>query len=203
MLVGFVMEKKLRILAAADLHGDVDIAKRLSAKGLKEKVDLVVLAGDIYGYAEGEPGILELFRKAGQKVLFVPGNCDFDEEHEMLKKEGKSIHNYYVTYGGVGIVGIGNPNWKLSLDAGDLAEIKRNFSRMKAGKRVLVSHLHAAGTKAEFSGIPGDDVIREAVDEFKPDLLIAAHIHEGEGIEDKIGGTRVVQVGRRGKIILI
>jgi Icc-related predicted phosphoesterase len=195
------MEKKLRILAAADLHGDVDIARKLSAKGKREKVDLVVLAGDVYGYREGETGILAPFRKAGQKVVFVPGNCDFDEEHEMLKREGKSIHNYYVTYGGVGIAGIGDPNWKLSLDEGDLAEIKKNFGRMKAGKRILVSHLHAAGTKAEFSGIPGDDVIRDAVDELKPDLLIAAHIHEGEGIEDKIGKTKVVQVGRRGKVI--
>jgi Icc-related predicted phosphoesterase len=194
-------EKKLKILAAADLHGSLDVAKRLSEKGKKEKVDLVVLAGDIYGYSEGKSGILKPFRDAGQKVVFVPGNCDFDEEHEMLKREGKSIHNYYVTYGGVGIAGIGDPNWKLCLDKGDLAEIKRNFGRMKAGKKILVSHLHAAGTKAEFSGIPGDDVIRDAVDEFKPDLLIAAHIHEGEGIEDKIGKTRVVQVGRRGKVI--
>jgi len=201
MLVWFFMEKKLRILAAADLHGDLDIAKKLSKKGLKEKVDLVVLAGDIYGYGEGDEDILGPFEKAGQKVVFVPGNCDFAEEHEILKRRAKSIHNYYVTYGGVGIVGIGNPNWKLCLDKGDLAEIKKNFNRMKSGKRVLVSHLHARGTKAELSGILGDDVIREAVDEFKPDLLIAAHIHEGEGIEDKIGGTRVVQVGRRGKVI--
>jgi Icc-related predicted phosphoesterase len=89
------------------------------------------------------------------------------------------------------------------LDKGDLADIKKNFGRIKAGKRVLVSHLHAAGTKAEFSGIPGDEVIREVVDEFKPDLLIAAHIHEGEGIEDRIGKTRVVQVGRRGKVLEI
>lgn len=201
MLVGFVMEKKLRILAAADLHGDVDIAKRLSAKGLKEKVDLVVLAGDIYGYAEGEPGILELFRKAGQKVLFVPGNCDFDEEHERLRKMGKSIHNYYVTYGDVGIAGIGSPNWKLSLDDGDLVAIRNNFERMKPKKRILVSHLHAAGTMAEFSGIAGEEILRDAVKEFKPNLLISAHIHEAEGIEDRIGKTRVVQVGRRGKII--
>ena len=193
--------KKLRILAAADLHGSLDIAKKLSMKAKRNKVDLVVLAGDVYGYSDGEVGILEPFRKAGQKVVFVPGNCDFDAEHEMLKKEAKSIHNYYVTYGDVGILGIGNPNWKLSLDVNDLAEIKRNFGRMKAGKRVLVSHLHAAGTKAEFSGIPGDEIIRDAVDEFKPDLLIAAHIHESEGIEDRIGGTRVVQVGRTGKII--
>ena len=203
MLVWVFMEKKLRILVAADLHGDLDIARKLSAKGKREKVDLVVLAGDVYGYSEGKAGILGPFVKAGQKVLFVPGNCDFDKEYEMLKKEGKSIHNYYVTYGDVGIAGIGSPNWKLSLDEGDLGEIKRNFERMKPAKRILVSHLHAKGTKAEFSGIEGDKILRRAVKDFQPDLLISAHIHEGEGIEDKIGKTRVVQVGRRGKIIEI
>ena len=188
------MSNKLRILAAGDLHGDLDIAKKLSKKGKKAKVDLVVLAGDIYGYSEGEAGILKPFRDAGQKVVFVPGNCDFDEEHEMLKREAKSIHNYYVTYGEVGIAGIGSPNWKLSLDDDDLSEIKRNFDRMKPAKRILVSHLHAAGTGAEFSGVPGENVLRKAVKDFKPDLLISAHIHEAEGIEDKIGKTKVVQV---------
>ena len=193
--------KKLRILAAADLHGSLDIAKKLSMKAKRNKVDLVVLAGDIYGYSEGEEGILGPFEKAGQKVVFVPGNCDFDEECAMLEREGKNIHNYYVTYGGVGIAGIGSPNWKLSLDDEDLAGIKKNFEKMKPAKRILVSHLHAQGTAAEFSGIPGEKVLRKAVKDFKPDLLISAHIHEAEGIEDKIGKTRVVQVGRRGKII--
>ncbi len=196
-----MVNKKLKILAAGDLHGSLNIAKRLSAKGKREKVDLVVLAGDIYGYTDGDEGILEPFRKAKQKVIFVPGNCDFDEECVMLAKEGKSIHNYYVTYGGVGIAGIGSPNWKLSLDGGDLESIKRNFEKMKPVKRILVSHLHASGTTAEFSGIPGDKILRKAVKYFKPDLLIAAHIHEGEGIEDKIGKTRVVQVGRKGMIL--
>ena len=197
------MDKKLKILAAGDLHGSLDIAKKLSAKGKREKVDLVVLAGDIYGYSEGSVGILEPFRKAGQKVVFVPGNCDFDEEYVMLAREGKSIHNYYVTYGEVGIAGIGSPNWKLSLDDADLESIRLNFEKMKPKKKILVSHLHASGTMAEFSGIPGDEILRKAVKDFKPDLLIAAHIHEGEGIEDKIGKTKVVQVGRKGKILEI
>lgn len=39
--------------------------------------------------------------------------------------------------------------------------------------------------------------------DFKPDLLIAAHIRESEGIEDKIGKTKVVQVGWKGKILEI
>ena len=197
------MDKKLRILAAGDLHGDFDIAKKLSAKAKKSKVDLVVLAGDIYGYETGDEGILSPFRKAGQKVVFVPGNCDFDGECKMLEREGKNIHNYYVTYGDVGIAGIGSPNWKLSLDNDDLTRIKKNFDRMKPKKKILVSHLHAEGTAAEFSGVPGEKVLRKAVKDFKPDLLISAHIHEAEGIEEKIGKTRVVQVGRRGKILEI
>jgi len=197
-----VGNRRLRILAAGDLHGSLDVARKLAKKGKKENVDLVILAGDIYGYNEGKPGILEPFMKAGQRVVFVPGNCDFDEDLEKLGS-GKNIHGYYVSYGGVGIVGIGSPNWKLSLDGEDLESIKRNFSRMKDKKRILVSHLHAEGTLAEFSGIPGERVVREAVEEFCPDLLIAAHIHEGEGIEDMIGMTKVVQVGRRGSILEI
>ncbi|MCK5449565.1 metallophosphoesterase [Candidatus Pacearchaeota archaeon] len=197
------MMKKLKILAAGDLHGDMGIAKKLSEKAKKGKVDLVVLAGDIYGYTPGDGKILEPFRKANQKIVFVPGNCEFDEECEMLARDGKSIHNYYVTYGGVGIAGIGSPNWKLELDEEDLEGIKKNFEKMKAGKRILVSHLHAEGTSAEFSGIPGDKILKRAVKYFKPDLLISAHIHEAEGIEDKIGKTKVIQVGRRGKILEI
>jgi Icc-related predicted phosphoesterase len=195
--------KKLKILAAGDIHGDFDIAKKLSEKGKKGKVDLVVLAGDIYGYGGEGEGILNTFKKAGQKVVFVPGNLDFDENLEDLNKVGRNIDNYYVNYSGVGIVGIGSPNWKLSLGKEDLKSIKKNFSRMKNKKRILVSHLHASGTLAEFSGVPGEKVLREAVEEFKPDLLIAAHIHEGEGIEDKIGTTKVIQVGKKGKILEI
>lgn len=196
------MKKKLRILAAGDLHGDVGIAEKLSAKGKKAKVDLVILAGDIYGYQEGGKGILDPFVKAGQKVAFVPGNLDFDENVLELK-DGKNIHGYYVSYGDVGIAGIGSGNWKLRLDEDDLKLVRWNLSKMKNKKKILVSHLHAEGTLAEFSGIPGDEVVRMTVEEFEPDLLIAAHIHEGEGIEDRIGRTRVVQVGRRGTILEI
>ncbi len=200
------MRKKLKILAAGDLHGDFGVAKKLSSKAKKNKVDLVVLAGDIYGYDDGEPGILEPFAKAGQKVLFVPGNCDFEREVEWLSENGKNISNKYVNYHGIGIAGIGSPDWKLWLDEVDLANIKKNFSKIKSSKKILVSHLHAAGTKAEllgFEGWSGDEVLRHAVERFKPDFLISAHIHEAEGIEDVIGKTRVIQVGRRGKILEI
>tara|TARA_Y100000034_G_C6813743_1_gene365918 strand:- start:8 stop:601 length:594 start_codon:yes stop_codon:yes gene_type:complete len=197
------MEKKLKILAAGDLHGDIRLSKKLSKKAKKEKVDLVVLSGDINDSEDFGGKMLEPFSKANQRVLFIPGNWETGEEHEAMKKFGKSIHNYYVNYGNVGIVGIGSEDWHLELDKEDFKMIKENFDRMKSKKRILVSHLHAEGTGAEFSGIPGDKVLRKAVEKFKPDLLISSHIHEAEGIEDKIGKTKVIQVGSRGKILEI
>jgi Icc-related predicted phosphoesterase len=197
------MDKKLKILAAGDLHGDIGLSKKLSKKAKKEKVDLVVLSGDINGSEDLGNKMLMPFSEANQRVLFIPGNWESSGEHEAMKKFGKSIHNYYVNYGDVGIVGIGSEDWHLELDKEDFKMIKENFDRMKSKKRILVSHLHAEGTGAEFSGIPGDKILRKAVEEFKPDLLISSHIHEAEGVEDKIGKTRVVQVGKKGKILEI
>ena len=47
-------EKKLRILAAGDIHGNTKLAKELAEKAKKEKVDLVILTGDIVGLIETE-----------------------------------------------------------------------------------------------------------------------------------------------------
>ncbi len=203
MFVLFFMEKKLKILAAGDLHGDIDTAKRLSGRAKRESVDLIVLTGDIRGFANDEMKVLTPFLKANQKVVFISGNWDSFGEHYFIGNNIKSIHKRYVVYNNVGILGIGSPDWKLSLDPFDLKEIKNNFKKMKSKKKVLVSHLHARRTRAEFSGFAGDKFLRDAIDELKPDLFISSHIHEAEGIEEKIGKTKVIQVGRKGKIIEI
>jgi Icc-related predicted phosphoesterase len=197
------MGKKLRILAAADLHGSVDIARFLSDKAKRNKADLVVLAGDINGFRSDE-AVLAPFFEARQKVAFVPGNWETEEDQEEFSRGGaKNLHLYYVTYNDVGIAGVGTGDWKFSIEEKEFEAIKKNFVRMKAKKRILVSHVHAAGTGAEFSGFGGDRLLRKAVEEFKPDLLISAHIHEAEGLVDKIGKTKVIQVGRKGKILEI
>ena len=190
----------VRILAAADLHGSYTLARDLAKKAVDNKVDLVVLAGDIHGAKEGDGNILDSFLKVNKKVLFIPGNWDSDSEHLKLREKAKSIHHYYVRYDEVSIAGIGSPNMKISLDDNDFFEIKKQFDKMKSNKKILVSHLHAEGTKAEFSGIKGDKILRKAINYFQPDILISAHIHESEGIEDKVGRTKVFQVGRKGRI---
>ncbi len=201
-----VKEKtSLRILAAGDLHGSGKVAKDLAAKAKKEKVDLVVLAGDLHGMYETEE-IIEPFKKNNQKVVFVPGNWDSSIEVDLLTYEHgiKNIDAYYVTYNGVDIVGFGSADWDLTpKDSVVFKKLNKNFERIKtkSGKKILVSHIHAAGTRAENFGIPGSKGLRTVVERFHPDVLISAHIHEAEGIEDLIGKTKVFQVGKRGKII--
>ena len=43
----------------------------------------------------------------------------------------------------------------------------------------------------------------KAIKQFKPDILLHGHIHEASGFEEYIGKTKVINVGREGKIIEI
>ena len=47
----------------------------------------------------------------------------------------------------------------------------------------------------------GSESVRRAIEELKPDVHICGHIHETHGIEEMIGKTRVINVGKTGKII--
>ncbi len=198
-------EKKLRILAAGDLHGDSELAKKLAEKAEKENVDLVVLLGDIHGQTESK-GLIYPFKKIGKKVVFVPGNWDTTLEANTLT-EIYGITNLdakYAIYDDVGILGVGNPNFQMNIDESkSIKKLRENFGKVKTRKRILISHLHAKNTRAEFSGIKGSKALRQAIDEFQPDLFLSAHIHEAEGLEEKIGKTTLINVGRKGKIIEI
>ena len=74
---------------------------------------------------------------------------DWDVSLKELSKVGQNIDGRYVTYGDVGIAGVGSGNWTLALKEKDLKSIKKNFAKMKNKRQVLVSHLHATGTTAE------------------------------------------------------
>jgi len=200
----------MKILAAGDIHGDIKLAKALAKKAEKEKVDLVVLCGDIIEDDQEQSGVIEPFVKKKQKVLFVPGN------HESLATADfladfygiKNIHGYYVKYKDVGIVGCSGVNIGMNqISESEIFDIlKQGFDKIKnLKKKIMVTHTHPEGGKiAEFTDfVPGSSGITKAIKELKPDLLLCGHVHEAAGIEEKIGKTRVIDVGRSGKIIKI
>jgi len=196
--------KKLRILAAGDIHGDAKLSEKLAERAEKEKVDLVVLTGDIAGSVNTR-GIIKPFIDRKQKVIFVPGNWETSEDADNFSRIYgiKNLDKNYVVYKNIGIFGIGSKDWALFPDnERTFKKLDNDFQKIKnLEKKIMISHLHAAGTKSELSGIPGDEGLRKAIDKFQPDIFIHSHIHELEGVEEKIGKTRVIHAGRRGKII--
>lgn len=203
-------EKKLKILAAGDIHGDTGLAKKLAERAKKEKVDLVVLCGDLtYGERSTE-NIIGPFKKLHEKVLLVPGNHETIATADFLAElyGVKNIHGYSVKYGDVGLFGAGGANIGLfKMEEKEIYDVlKKGFDKIKyLKKKIMVTHVHPSGTIIEkFSNIfPGSDGVKKAVNKFKPDLLLCSHVHEAEGIEEKIGKTKVINVGRKGKIIEI
>lgn len=206
--LGLQRKDKLKILAAGDLHGDKSLAEKLADKAQKEHVDLVILCGDLT-YAESNiEGIIGPFRKRNEKVLLIPGNHETIATADFLSElyGVKNIHGYSVKYKDVGIFGAGGANIGLfQIPEDEIFDLlKKGYEKIRyLKKKIMVTHVHPSGTKMEklTSIFPGSAGVRKAIDTFMPDILLCSHVHEAEGIEEKIGKTKVINVGRKGKII--
>lgn len=197
----------MKILAAGDIHGDSLHCEKLAERAKKEKVDLVILCGDLTFSELSTDNIIGPFVKAKKKVLLIPGNHETVATADFLADVYgvKNIHGYSVKYKDVGIFGCGGANIGLfQLDEDEIfkllkkGEEKINYLK----KKIMVTHVHPTGSTIEkFTDIfPGSSGVRKALEEFKPDLLLCSHVHEAEGIEEKIGKTKIMNVGKQGKI---
>lgn len=202
------MVKKTKILAAADIHGDSKIAKKLAEKATKEKVDLVVLCGDILGWTETK-NIIKPFKDKKKKVIILPGNWDSFATIDFLAEiyGVKNIHGYSVRYNNIGFFGAGGAEGP-GPDIISEKELWKTLKKAHGGikgieRKIMVTHAHPAGSLSEFTGVRGSKAIAKAIKQFKPEILLHGHIHEAEGMEGVIGKTKVINVGRKGKILEI
>lgn len=199
---------KTKILAVGDIHGDTGLVKKLAQKAKKENVDLVILAGDMTFVESSIDNLIGPFIKANKQVLLIPGNHESLATVDFLAQmypKTKNIHGYSFKKNNLGIFGAGG---------GDVINItpdKEIFSALQKGhkniknveKKIMVTHMHHKGSKSEFSGWPGSRAVKKAIKEFRPNILISAHIHEAAGIEEKIGKTKVINVSRKAKVFEI
>jgi Icc-related predicted phosphoesterase len=202
--------KKTKILAIGDIHGDKGLVKKLAEKAKKENVDLIIIAGDLTWLEQPAKNIIEPLNNLGKKILLIPGNHEtiptiksFENKYPNVK----NIHGDFVKEGNLGIFGAGyattvGPFW---IEEKELfGHLKRSHEKIKdSPKTIMVTHMHHRGGKAEFSGFIGSKAVKRAVEEFKPDILISAHIHEAGGLEEKKGKTKIINVSRKAKVFEI
>ncbi|MFA6974237.1 MAG: metallophosphoesterase [Parcubacteria group bacterium] len=200
--------KKTKILAVGDIHGDTGLVKKLAEKAKKENVDLVILAGDLTLAENSTKNLIGPFIKAKKQVLLIPGNHESVATADFLAElyGAKNIHGYSFKTGNLGIFGAGGADIGISnISESELfGLLKQGHEHIKnLNKQIMVTHMHPAGSKSEFSGFKGSKAIRKAVKEFQPDFLINSHIHEASGFEETIGKTRVINVSKKEKIFEI
>jgi len=201
----------MRILVAGDLHGDKTAAKTLSERAEHENVDLVILSGDITMFGKGHEGLLGYFAKKGIKTGILHGNHDDPSIVDFLS-EVYSMTNFHGVgrkYDSVGIFGCGGAN--IGLNQMTEKEIYDTiikafysiYSLDKINKKIMVTHVHPSETEIESMSkfVKGSSGLRRAVERLKPDFLFCSHVHEAQGLEEKIGNTTVFCVGKEGKIL--
>ncbi|MBD3203127.1 hypothetical protein GF327_02450 [Candidatus Woesearchaeota archaeon] len=198
----------MKILASGDIHGDMNLAERLAKKAKKKKVDLVVLCGDLTYAEQSTDNLIGPFVKRKQKVVLIPGNHETVATADFLADlyGVTNLHGYSIKVGDIGFFGAGGANIGVfQLDEDEIFNLlKKGHDKVKSlRKKIMVTHVHPSDSKMEkLSNIfPGSKGVKKAIDNFKPDFLLCSHVHEAEGIEEKIGDTKVINVGREGKII--
>lgn len=203
-------QKKTKILAIGDLHGDQNLVKRLAKRAKDEDVDLVIIAGDLTWLEQSTKNLIGPFVKEHKEVLLIPGNHETMSTIRTLTEtypKTRHLHGYSVRKNDIGIFGAGyeSSTGPFCLEDEEIFKIlkKGNDNIKYLKKKIMVTHAHPRGSIAEFSGFPGSKAVTKAVKEFKPDILISAHIHEAGGLQEKIGKTTVFHVGRKPTIFEI
>lgn len=198
------MTKKTKILAVGDIHGDQGLVKKLADRAKKENVDLIILAGDLTLAEMSTKNMIGPFLKAKKKVLLIPGNHESlataDFLTQMYSPDTTNIHGYSFKQNDLGIFGAGGGDVGINtIKESEIFELlKKGHNSIKdSKKKIMVTHMHHQGSKAEFSGFQGSSAVKKAIKEFHPDVLISAHIHEAGGLQEKIGKTQIINVSRK------
>lgn len=194
--------KKTKILAIADIHGDSRLVKKAAKKAKKENVDMVIIAGDLTWFGQPAQEIISPFLKNKKPVLTIPGNHDpetISQELEQIYKGTIDLHKKDFIKDKIGFFGTGTTDWGFYEDGKQVySELKKAHNKIKdLKKKIMVVHCPPEGSKIELLGYPGSRGVRNALDKFKPDFLICGHMHEGGGLIEKIGKTKILNVARK------
>ena len=193
----------MRLLAFSDVHRNDRTARKLA--DMAADADVVVAAGDFADLHIGLDKLIDMLVVIETPTVLVPGNnetedalreaCQGWKAATVLHGEGKTIDG--VDFYGLG-GGIPTTPWDWSFDLTE-EEAEAKLAGTPEGG-VLVVH---SPPKGHLDGPRelGSEAILSAIQEKRPRVAICGHVHEDGGKEDRIGPTRLYNVGPEGTFI--
>ena len=195
----------MRILSVSDIHSNNSTVSRVRDKALQERVDVLLICGDIthFGTIHAAESILEDLSYSS-KVLFVHGNCDPIELSGIDRiKNAENLHSRLVNIDGLSFIGSGGSlktpfPTRIEYTEEQISKHLKKASLEICNKRIIVvSHDPPFNTKLDriYSGEHvGSKTLREFILTKKPMIVSCGHIHEGRGI-DKISDSIIINPG--------
>jgi hypothetical protein len=193
------------IIGLTDLHGDITLLDQISEQ-LRE-ADMVLVAGDLthFGRMPAARRVIDALRRYTEdRLLAVPGNCDYFEVGRCLSEEKINLDQRHQVLGGIEWIGIGGslPCPGQTPNEADEEEFERNLSLAASGLShrnplIFVSHQPPINTRCDTlqSGTHvGSTAVRKFIETHSPLLCLTGHIHEAAGI-DRIGETHIINPG--------
>ncbi|MCU0852170.1 MAG: metallophosphoesterase family protein [Thermoplasmata archaeon] len=176
--------KELRLLVCSDIHGSERALKTLSDAAGSDQYDAVIACGDFTTMGSTD-FVRKFLGSFEQKVLAVPGNCDFPDTVSVLEASGASIHNMSRELKGWKVFGFGGGLPGSSGTPFEVEEdiMERSLRAIAIKDGIMVTHTPAYGMNdhGKFGGHAGSKGILRVAQEFSPVLALSGHIHEARG----------------------
>ena len=196
----------MKILAFVDLHGDYKELTNLKRKALENDVDVVICAGDMTIFGSDEEKIMKSISGFKLPVFIVHGNHeDADSLHSICDKHENLIFIHCASFRIDNYIFFGYGGGGFSKRDEGFKMMSKNFSSdiKKDDKKILILHGPPYGTNADYTnGIHvGNKDYMDFIKNEKIDLVVSGHIHETAGTNQKMGSSRIINPGKKGKII--
>lgn len=195
----------MRLLFFSDIHSDLKALERL----VNVEADYYFAAGDLVSWAHGLDKVGEVLKRRAARTYVLPGNHEsaagiaaFCERFGFTNFHGK-----HVLAGESCVAGLGYSTPTPFNTPGEYTEeqMAAQLGKLAAlHPQVLVCHsppknslLDRAGEGLHF----GSASVRAFIETYQPGYFFCGHIHEAEGVEERIGATRCVNAGKRGYLL--
>ncbi len=194
---------EVRIYAVADIHGRLNRLGTIRDAIMGLTPDLLVIAGDITGYADSA-GILSSLNDLSLPVLAVRGNTDSRRMEKLCGSYPNidSLHLKKIVMEGLPFVGVGGaiPIPFSSRFRFREGHVEKALSSMVERDTWLVVHPPPFGIRDEVLGRfhAGCRSLARIIRKCQPRICICGHIHERSGVAS-MGETLVVNCNMAGR----
>lgn len=198
----------MKLLAFVDTHGSLAAIDKIKQKASKNKVDILVCAGDVSIFEQNLEKILKKLDSLNKPVLIIPGNHESEARLKLLCSKFRNIvymhkgmlrlkDTVFIGYAGDGF-SMTDPGFRKWGD-------KVRKALKKKDRVVLITHAPPHKTRLDklMGSYCGNKDIRKFIEMVDIVLAVSGHIHENAGMEDVIKGTKVVNPGPFGKVFEI